>query len=350
MKVLADFHHQDLYYSLQLLFEKRLGWELYHPIGLDWYHEKYWNVYPHPATAEQYLGLHQTVVPQQDTNGNILPEEYCLNKSSHIEDGIYYVLDNTKGKYQKAVTLDKFKDMKFDIILSSMPAHVRSFNRLIQLYQPQAKHIFQIGNPGWWTSEVKNIMCGSISRPPVPGTNIVYYHQEFDLDVFKYVPPKNTKVANSYIHYMEEIDLLNQYRTNLPDWKFTTYGAGFEQAICYTKDIANIMQDSGWTWHMKPLGDGYGHVLHTSYACGRPTIIKKQYYNNMLGNVLLEDGVTCIDIGKRNVQENSKILSDIAMNPETHLKLCERSYQRFKDVVNFDVEEIRIRKFLENLQ
>lgn len=57
MKVLADHHHDDLYESLRILFEDRLGWELYRPIGTEWYTEGYWDVYNHPDTVTQYLGL-----------------------------------------------------------------------------------------------------------------------------------------------------------------------------------------------------------------------------------------------------------------------------------------------------
>lgn len=43
MRVLADYHHHDLFESLAILFEDRLGWELYRPIGMEWFDEGYWN-------------------------------------------------------------------------------------------------------------------------------------------------------------------------------------------------------------------------------------------------------------------------------------------------------------------
>ncbi len=36
MNVLADRHHAGLYRSLQLLGD-RLGWNLYTPVGMDWW-------------------------------------------------------------------------------------------------------------------------------------------------------------------------------------------------------------------------------------------------------------------------------------------------------------------------
>jgi hypothetical protein len=348
VKVLADFHHQDLYYSLQLLFEKRLGWELYRPIGLEWYHEGYWAIYPHISTAQQYLALDQPNVI--DINGKSLSEACLLNKNYRYEDGIYYVQDTSKDKIHRAITLEKFKNMKFDILLSSMPPHIRPFNKLIQLYQPQAKHIFQIGNPGWWTNEVKNVMCGTTARAYPPSTNLVQYHQEFDLSVFQYKSPTVIKKVNSYIHYMDQIQLFNNYKTQLTDWEFTNYGAGFPVCIHKTEELAKTMQESGFTWHIKPLGDGFGHTIHDTYACGRPAIINTNHYRNMVASALLEDGVTCIDIGKRPIWETITILQGLAKDPDAHMKLCEQVYRRFTEVVNFDAEEIKIRKFLEDLR
>jgi len=60
MKVFADLHHGDLFYSLQLLFEKRLKAELYRPVGIEWWKEGFWNVFNHPATAQQYLDFNSS--------------------------------------------------------------------------------------------------------------------------------------------------------------------------------------------------------------------------------------------------------------------------------------------------
>jgi hypothetical protein len=350
MKVLCDLHHGELYYSLQLLFEKRLNAEMYRPIGMEWYHEGFWNVYPHIDTANQYLGLNSSSNIPKDIHGNNLPRALWGNVDYRIEDGIYYVTDFTKGAIQRGITLDKLKSMKFDIVIASMPCHVSRFQKLIKLYQPQAKLIFQIGNPGWRIpSDVKNVLNSTTPHYVPPGINTVEYHQEFDLETFKYIPPINNTTVNSYIHYMPKLDLLDEYKKLLSDYSFTTYGAGMDKSLFKSLEIARAMQDSGWTWHMKPLGDGYGHTLHNTYACGRPVIIKKSYYHNMIGEKLLEDQETCIDIGAHSLQENISLIRRFS-EPDNHQSLCERAYKRFKNVVNFDEEEIKIRKFISRLQ
>ena len=57
MKVLADYHHHDLWESLELLFA-RFGWTLYRPIGMEWFEQGYWNherKWHGDAIARQYL-------------------------------------------------------------------------------------------------------------------------------------------------------------------------------------------------------------------------------------------------------------------------------------------------------
>lgn len=349
MKVFCDLHHHDLYYSLQLLFEKRLGAEMYRPIGMEWYEQGFWAVYPHPDTARQFLGLDHAIDPPKDVHGNYLSDREQLNKYYRFEDGIYYVRDTTKEKVQRGITLDKFKDTSFDILISSIPQHIPLFNRLIQKFQPDAKHIFQVGNAWGRRPGVYNILSSTAPFSTPADINVAFYHQEFDLDIFQYEHPVVHNEVDSYIHYMKETNLLEQYKANLPGWKFRTHGAGMQDCFHKTADIAQQMMDSAWTWHVKPGGDGYGHVLHNTFACGRPVITKTGHYSNRLGGQLLEDQVTCIDIGRRTQHENVRALQ-LLSQPDAHIEMCARVYKRFCDLVNFDEEEQKIRKFLENLR
>ena len=61
MNVFCDKHHISLLYSLQLLFEKRLGGNLFTPIGEEWFTQGYWKgaeAYGnHPSTIKQFLSL-----------------------------------------------------------------------------------------------------------------------------------------------------------------------------------------------------------------------------------------------------------------------------------------------------
>ena len=63
MNVFCDFHHTELYHSIKLLFEDRLGFNLYRPIGMEWQEQGYWKVFDHPATAAQFLSVNQKFDP-----------------------------------------------------------------------------------------------------------------------------------------------------------------------------------------------------------------------------------------------------------------------------------------------
>lgn len=348
-RVFADFHHSGLYNSLHLLFERRLGWKLYRAISPEWYYEGYWKVYDHPHTVNQFLGLHQASEIPKDVHGNPLTENECKNLHYTVEDGIYYIRDPAHKSNHRAITLDRFKGMKFDVVLSSIPQHIGPFNKLIAKFQPGAKHIFQVGNAWGHQGGVKNILASTSPFPVPAGVNVCYYHQEFDLDIFQYEPPQFHNVVNSYIHYMKNPELMDQYAAHFPGWQWTRFGAGMDLAILGCSGVANAMKRSAFTWHYKPEGDGFGYSIHNTYACGRPAIIQAQFYNGKLAGALLSDGITCIDISKRSFSENVSMIKRCSQ-PDQHIEMCEAAYRRFTQVVNFDHEfERKIKPFLERL-
>jgi len=347
MRILVDMHHSALYHSLHLLFEKRLGFEMYRAIGTEWYDEGFWKVYDHPHTVKQFLGLHQGTEIPMDVHGQPLPEVERKNLHYTIENGIYYIQDLTFETTHRAIRLDKFKEMEFDIILSSIPQHIQPFNQLIARFQPNTKHIFQVGNN--WTNlpGVNNIMA-STTPFDVQERNVVFYHQEFDLEVFKYEPPKFHNVINSYVHYMQKPETMNQILSNLPGWVGTTYGAGMQLQLQSAKAVASAMKDSAFTLMFKPGGDGMGHSIHSSYACGRPAIYWGSQYKNCLAGRLMEHMVTGIDVEKCGLNNLHTILKELS-EPNRHKEMCKNTYNRFKEVVNFDRDFENIKQFLERL-
>lgn len=348
MRVLADLHHRDLFYSLQLLFEKRLKCDFYRPIGMEWYHEGFWNVYPHPDTAGQYLGFYQASAHPKDVHGNLLREADIINFDYRLEDGVYFVRDHTKDDIHKAITLPKFKEMKFDILISSIPQHIPIFNDLINKFQPGAKHIFQVGNSWGHQEGVKNILASTSPFSVPPGVNICFYHQEFDLGYYNFESPSVHNAMYSYIHYMQMPELMTEYARHLPGWDVKAFGAGMSQHIARNDELARQMKNSAFTWHYKPGGDGFGHCIFNSYACGRPAVVWMPFYEGKLASELMTDGVTCLDSSKGGVHENAQRILRAAQ-PEEHNRMCEAAYKRFKDVVNYDEEEQRVRKFMERI-
>lgn len=351
MKILADLHHAELYYSLQLLFEKRLGAELYRPIGMDWYHQGFWHVYPHIDTAKQFLGTDQSINIPKDVHGNPLPRGARVNEEYRFEDGIYYVTDVTKNKIQRGITLDKFKEMEFDVLVSSMPQHIEPFNELIRQFQPKAKHVFQVGNAWGHQPGVNNILASCAEFPTPPGINTCFYHQEFDLETFCYEKPDYSAqpAIYSYIHYMRKPELFGETAIALPEFQFRSFGAGMEDSILLTQNLADKMRSSKFTWHYKPEGDGFGHVLHNSFAVGRPPIIWLDHYRGKLAERLFLLDQNCIVADGLPSKHLAEKIRDFS-RPEKHREMCLSARAQFERVVDFEAEEKNIRSFLANLK
>lgn len=342
-RIYCDHHHQALYHSLQMLFEDRLGWELYRPIGTDWYEQGFWKVYDHPATVNQFLGLHQGTEHPTDVHGQPLPEDACVNKHYVEEDGIYYITDTSHNSTHRAITLDKFSSLEFDVVLSSIPQHIPLFNRLIAERQPTAKHVFQVGNAWGHQPGVNNILASTAPFPVPPDINVCFYHQEFDLEIFRYRPVEELRRINSYVHYMKRPDLMQQVLLTL-GWEGTSYGAGFPTSLPGVDPVSQAMINSSFTWHYKPEGDGYGHVLFSTYACGRPAIIDVNHYRGKLAEKLLVPGVTCINLSGQDLLGLVNTIRSTSLH-----QMSEAAYHRFKEVVDFNEDERQVRLFLENL-
>lgn len=351
MRVLIDLHHEDLFYSLFSLFEKRLGYEVYRQIGKEWFDEGYWMVYNHPDTVNQYLGIHLTEEWAEIKKKNA--HMYCTihNETAYEkEDGLYLVPDYPRGVTYKAITLEKFKNMEFDIIISSMPSHINKFNKLIQLFQPKAKHIFQAGN-NWNVSgfDVKNILSSSKLTHPRPDQHNIYYHQEFDLHRFNRVPCSNPQSVLNMMHFMQGDCLIqfNQGKMLMPGWKWSAHGGGNADGPIATENIPQTFKDHGFVWHYKREGDGFGYNAMNALACGRPVITRKSFFRGMTLDPLLIDGLSCIDLDRHNLLDAVNILNQASADHETW---SNNTYNHFKSIVDYDREAEDIKVFLQNLR
>lgn len=327
-----------------MLFEDRLAGELYRPIGLEWANEGFWAVYDHPATQQQYLTLAQGYQPEDGT-----PPLNQIIEEPH--GGIYFCQDIDSGYYNKAITLPAFKELKFDIVIASLPQHIAPFQKLIDLYQPEAKLIFQVGNQ-WDGIHASNIMASAKLSNMPDDINWVEYHQEFDLNVFK--PAKDTH-ANSIKSLMNcpdvfpDYNMLLELEQQLPSWDIKIHGGqGRDGSLNGADEVADAIRHSQFVWHVKAGGDGYGHVLFNTAACGVPTIVKKSYYAGKLGEKLLIDGVTCIDIDGLSVSEIAEHLKYYS-ETKRYAEMKQAVIDNFQEQVDFNKDEANIRRFIEGL-
>lgn len=351
MYVFTDFHHSSLLNSLILLFEKRLGGKVFRPIGTEWHKQGYWKVYDHPATVEQFLGI-----------GGATPDgTQKLNEVVSFDTYFYDCYDIDSGSTNSAITYDGFMLMPIDYVIATLPQHVEPFKKLCDSHPNSPKLIYQIGNA--WpvgtdiTNYTKNIM--SSAKIYIPNDcNSVIYHQEFDTSIFN--AKHNEKYINQISSFVNCFSVDGMFRDDYNlflkveellknKYEMKCFGGQCRDGSANgSKELAKRIKDSQFIWHTKNGGDGYGHVLHNSAACGRPIIAKFSQYYGKLGADLLIDGHSAINIdglSTHAIVEKILFYSDI----DSYNRMSNNVYRNFKAVCNFNEEEKKIRQFLENL-
>lgn len=342
MNILADLHHSGLFYSLKLLFEERLGFNLYRPIGTEWFENSYWDVArPYSnniGTVNQYLSL-RDIIP---TDGSPI-----LNNVTN-QTPTYYEIKETEHNYiQKAITLEQFKEMDIDLIIASIPDHWITYKKLRDQYKPKAKLICQLGNV-MWNDLVNEYGVENLLASVLPfnsnAKNAVFYHQE--LPTIKYEPPiKNINTIKSFVHLLPRPEVFNTYKDRLKDYEFKAYGASTPDGwINGLKNVYKEMQESTYGFHVKPHGDGMGHIWHSWFMVGRPVITNFSDYNDKLGGIFFEHKVTGIDLERGTVEENCKLIRTL-----DNEKLSVNARNRFFEVIDYGKEQKIIEEFLNRL-
>lgn len=345
MKIFVDYHHSDLYYSLHLLFEKRLGFELYKPIGMDWYTDGYWKI------AEPYNN-NIDVIKQFLTNDIDYPERYHPiwgNYKINCKDGVYYIYEPHHDYHQKAITLETFKNTKFDIILSTYQLHDYVFEKLKNDYQPDAKLVAHLGNT-FQETHYKNVIH-SVPYNRSIHQNSVYIHQELDTNLYKFVPPnKFTKNIFSVVNCAPYIETYEKFKHLLDDCNFKYYGAACpDGCLSGAKGVSEKICEANLGWCLKPLG-GLGHSNMGWMYSGRAVITNMSQHKIWGGNALkfFEPDYNCIDIDSGSDVEICEKIKKW-LDPEINIKMGENAKRRFHEIINYNAEEQMFRLFLSKL-
>lgn len=348
MRVLADFHHSSLLRSLVLLFENRLGMELFRPIGMEWFEKGYWAINEQADTAKQYLDLDQAYKPGDGTP----PLNHTI--AGNNSEGSYLVLDPGGLSAHKAVTFDYFVNNRFDYLIASIPAHIEPFQQLIKKYQPWAKLIIQMGNNWQIQNYQGHNVLASIAPQPAPGVNAMFYHQEFDLKVFHRSTIAPTKKIYSYLNIIQNSGIgWNDYQQlkRLLDgdgFDFKAYGGQCPDGNkTGPMELARSMREAQFIFHIKPGGDGFGHIIHNAYAVGRPLITRPSHYKGQLAEQLLVPG-TFIDLDRYGPGEIRNIILQLTDDVVALRKMSDLAAGRFREVVDYKKEAEQIGLWLYN--
>lgn len=372
MNVLCDFHHTDLFRSLRCLFEKRLGFHFFRPVGLDWWTEEYF-YHPEPVYGKGCLQREKFHTDHlRDYPG-----------PSHYPHG----LDALEWSW---ITLHEAAQ-KIDLIVVTHPSNEQAFLRFRERFRPKAKVIRYIGNEGEHPGDgFVNLLCANkqIHNKLKSTKHSIHFHPEFDLEVYKWTNPPHLKkpVIRTFLNYIyhdapQSDKNLYQYHKkklrwktnfythglgtpprrvklspNVPLWKYICdrYGDNFHMPDLNTNDgepqtheeIGGLMQNTNLAWHVK-RADGYGYAIHQLYACGRPIICERSNYIDKTAEKLLVDTKTCVMLDGNHAQDIKKIL--FYLKREENLRMCENAYTIFKASIDFQSEANQIKKFIDLL-
>lgn len=317
MRLLADRHHADLAESLLVLFEDRLGWDVYFPIGLGWADAGLWDyANGHVGVTDQFLGLHSVHKPSGDHYEEVWPQH--------------------PRRTQKLVTLAQFRAMEWDAILASVTQHEHMWQRLAD--EVGARAVLQVGNVNQPVDWGLSHLVLAAANVELKGPGIVY-HPEFDVKAYRPSAPKDPFRITSFMNCLPDArqayEDWNHLQRLLPEFTFREYGIlGRDGIIGPSSVIGDEMRAAGWAFHDKPQGDGYGFVVHQWAAVGRPLVGRKSYYTDKLAEPLWADAID-LDQGIEQAAER--------IRATTLKELRAMSVSRVPD---FDAEAERIAELL----
>ncbi len=344
MRILTDFHHSSLLRSLVLLFEGRLDAELFRPIGMEWFDEGFWGINNQRDTAMQFLDYGSQ------------PYDFTppLNEVAIRKDGVFWVADPGGYTHHKSCTLDYFKNNQFDFVIASIPAHIPLFERLIAEFNPKAKLIIQMGN-NWDIDKYAGYNIMASLAPQFTAANAIFYHQEFDLKVFNDTPVQPNRKIYSFLNIIQNSGIGWEDYSELKrrmeryGWEFKAYGGQCPDGnMTGAHQLARKMREASLVFHVKPGGDGFGHIIHNAYAVGRPVITRSSHYRGQLAEQLLVPG-TFIDLDKYGRNEVKNILDQLVLDPDSLIEMGRAAAQRFDEVVDYAGEAEAIKNWMLSL-
>ena len=315
-----------------MLFEGRLGHTLYRPAGMRWFHEGFWKINDQIDTAQQFLA---EAPPKDGTR--------TIHNTDH-----------------RTITYDEFLDTDFGLIIASVPQHIQPFEKLARM--KHCPFAMQVGN-NWDLGLLAghNILASVKSVYGPHMTNVCYYRQEFDTNIFCRPDEEPSELrVSSYVNCLSEwpvgwTDFLRMEKDVTEKWNgygdvtFRSFGGQCRDGnMNGPHELAGSMQKDTMVFHVKDYGDGYGHVVHNALACGRPIIYRGRFTKGtMIGDLLNENNSFDLDEGywEDNVANIIHALGD-----SYALKsMSEQAYKSFKANVDFADDARRVGEWLQTL-
>ena len=334
-RILADRHHSALLRSLQILFEDRLGLELFVPVGPEWWDEGYWRfgqVYGDDRLARQFLHLDAAYRPDGDW--------WTTRDPQYPRHPI------------RCVTLDQARRAagSWRFAVATVQDNQHGFARFAD--EVGAAYVYQVGNTSQQVDWGLDPLALVAAEAPIEGRG-VRYRQEFDSRAtFGYADPSLAvrDRVSSFVNCMPSASTwgdLQLAMARLDGMDFRVHGIdGPDGNVTPATRVGSMMKRSAWAWHDKPHGDGFGHVIHGWASVGRPLVGHASNYRGRLAEPLWQDGRTCIDLGSRGIENAIDELRRLSSDRKRHAEMCRAVRAEFDRYVDFDRDEREIRELL----
>ena len=331
MKILIDFHHPTLWESYNLTFVDRMGWDIYRPLGMEYYQKGYWR-HEHFWAGDQFAKM---FLPHKETDV--------------LRDGYYERADpNNLGRTFKMVTVDQSYDIGFDWVISSVPGNQLGFAQLAG--RLGAKAGVQIGNNehtlAWDLAELVLDSTSTHRAPVGHESKHIVYDQEIDMSLYGrdyYVPPDKGPISSLLLVWHNDaagLQFFKDVSNEFPEERFMLYGQSGKELFSNTQ-VATEMAKSSAIWHTKKIGDGWGHTVHSAAAMGKPIISNNSYYVGQKAYRILDGNAGVLDISnldKHGVVQRIRRIDEDGM----WMFMGELNRKRFNDVVDYDRDAKRI--------
>ena len=355
MRLLVDRHHHALLESYYLTLEDRLDWDVWCPMGMDWFDSGIWQF-------------------EKKWHGDAVAKQYLAGVwGDAVHDDVARVPDaRHPNRTIKGVSLEVARDMHWDIVLSSLPHNDEGYAAFAA--EVGATFGVQVGNnvqQSRWDL-AKFILSSSTLDGFGPewvgrtfayqGVPAVMYHQEFSLDIFyPEYPPANRREVASWVNCFGEGPsypaFLDFARAHRDEFDFKVYGARgtyagdeFEAGdVSWVPDVAERMRQARVGWHSKHWSDGFGHTIHNWGAIGRPIVGYERYYADKIASPLWDDGFTSFDIESRTPEQLLGVLRLLRDDDEVHQRMSDNMARRFREVVDYDHEAVVIKSLIEGV-
>ena len=338
LRILTDRHHADLLYAMQRLFEDRLDVKVYIPIGHEWWDEGYWQFgacFGDDRLAQQYLIAGSAFEPGYDEDSEFLATFDVTHPSRLI----------------RAVTVEQFRALDgWAFVMPTVQENQAGYARLAR--EIGARYLYQVGNTGQQVDLSLHPTLINTSEYRVPDGQGVTIHQEMDTDpggAYGFREPTERRTVRNFVnlfHRLPGYAAFEAVEQALADWTFTTHGhEGRNGFIVPSEAQGALMASAGFGWHDKPVGDGFGHVIHGWAAVGRPIIGRAAFYRGKMAEPLWTPE-TSIDTGGKSLGDVVREMQAIAGDADRHTAMCCAIRAKFDSLVNYEAEADAVRSLL----